>query len=187
MSNIIKKSNLLHNLFIYSECNLIYFTSSLGAFKTKIFPFIRVTMSSNYFNFIKLFFFRLRKTSYKIYYSRVLGLMLRMISQGLRGIRSGFIVRFVLIGVGFKIYNKKNFTYFKLGYSHLVKLFNPLQLRIIKKKRKGRFSIISTSYENIKNYSADLIQLKKPGTYTGKGLRVRKSIFVKKSWKKSSY
>jgi len=182
MSRLVKQYCSLYNVLSYAESNLVIYLGLLGDFKIKITRFLRFQNNK----LIKLFFYKV-DLSCKAYHSRILSLMLRIIKRNLTGINSGFVTKFVLIGVGFKMYTKKNFSYLKLGYSHLVTRYNPLYFKIKRKKRKGRFSILSTSYSLIKNYSSDLMQLKKPGVYTGKGIRIRKLKFQRKSWKKSSY
>jgi ribosomal protein L6P/L9E len=56
-----------------------------------------------------------------------------------------------MVGRGFYLYFKKNVLYFKLGFSHVIKLILPFHLKIkIKKKRKKNFiSLLGNNFKNI--------------------------------------
>ena len=93
-----------------------------------------------------------------------------LIKQKIIGVLYGFKKRLRLEGLGFIVSLETGNLIFKLGYSHIITIRVPPQLKIFIKKRK-RITILGSDLNLISQFALTLRNYKPPEIYKGKGIR----------------
>lgn len=100
----------------------------------------------------------------------------------------GWSVRLRFVGIGYKVYFFQNLLVLKLGYSHYVIYLLPYELSVIFLGRKRRSIMLSCSdQEALSLVSKHILCLRIPNVYTGKGIRLRGVVFLRKEGKRSQF
>lgn len=106
--------------------------------------------------------------------------------KGLLSTSTGWNAKLRSVGIGYKVYFYQNLLVLKLGYSHYVIYLLPYELSIVFIGRKKRSFMLSCSDHSILSLVTGYIAcLRIPNVYTGKGIRLRGNIFLRKEGKKS--
>lgn len=115
------------------------------------------------------------------------GLLRTLINNAVTGIKSKFSIDLDLVGVGYKVEKKDNKLIFNLGYSHPVEYslpneidcnFEKLQKQI--QQYQTTLTLKGSNKELVGQVAADLVNLRTPDAYKGKGIRyASKPIFLK--------
>lgn len=112
----------------------------------------------------------------------------RLILQIIFSIHRGWVKRLRLVGIGYKLYYSASLLILKLGYSKCIFFLLPFDLRFsITGRKKRGFSIFSIHKLGLTLISRLLLQLRIPNIYTGKGIRMRSTLFSRKLGKKSLF
>lgn len=104
------------------------------------------------------------------------------------GLNKQFTIKLNLVGLGFKInlIDSQNLI-LSLGYSHTISYKLPQGIEMYNPKNKGSIYLLKGSeYSKLKQVAANLINLKKPEPYKGKGIRYFNQIIKLKEGKKSN-
>lgn len=108
--------------------------------------------------------------------------------KGLVSTSVGWSTRLRFVGIGYKVYFFQNLLVLKLGYSHYVIYLLPYELSIIFLGRKRRSFMLSCSDQEILSLVSRYIAcLRIPNVYTGKGIRLRGVVFLRKEGKRSQF
>lgn len=112
----------------------------------------------------------------------------RLILQIIFSIHRGWVKRLRLVGIGYKLYYSASLLVLKLGYSKCTFFLLPFDLRFsITGRKKRGFSIFGIRKLGLTLISHLLLQLRIPNIYTGKGIRMRSTLFLRKLGKKSLF
>ena len=145
--------------------------SKMGKFKD---PFTLFTVKND-----KLYILNKKRLNLNIIYS---------LKNLLNGLNKQFSVKLSIIGLGYKInlIDPKTLV-LHLGYSHTIKYELPYGI-IMKhpKERVSTYLLIGDEYNKLKQVALNLINLKKPEPYKGKGIRYFNQIIKLKEGKKSN-
>lgn len=106
------------------------------------------------------------------------GLLRTLISNAVNGFSSNFSIDLDLVGVGYKVEKKDGKLIFSLGYSHPVEYLLPDGIVCtIEKVQKPiqqyqtTLTIKGADKEKVGQVAANLVNLRRPDSYKGKGIR----------------
>lgn len=104
------------------------------------------------------------------------------------GLKNNFLVKLNLVGLGFKITKEEeNKLVFSLGFSHTIKYNLPSNISLYSLKNRNTIYLLTgPEYSKLKQEAANIIKLKKPEPYKGKGIRYYNQIIKLKEGKKSN-
>lgn len=118
------------------------------------------------------------------------GLTRTLIDNAVKGMSSNFTISLDLVGVGYKVENKNGKLIFNLGYSHPIEFELPsgLECQIEKMPKQIQqyqttLTIKGPNKEQVGQVAANLVNLRKPDAYKGKGLRYSAKPLVLKPGK----
>lgn len=112
----------------------------------------------------------------------------RLVLQIIFSIHRGWTKRIRLVGIGYRLYYFASLLILKLGYSKCIFFLLPFDLRLsITGRKKRGFSLFSIRKLGLTLISRLLLQLRIPNVYTGKGIRMRSILFLRKLGKKSLF
>ncbi|MGQ9897578.1 MAG: 50S ribosomal protein L6 [Acidobacteriota bacterium] len=118
------------------------------------------------------------------------GLFRTLVDNAIIGFQSGFSIELDLVGVGYKVEKQGDKLVFNLGYSHPVEYLLPKGLECtIEKLPKSiqqyqtTLKIRGSNKEVIGQVAADLVSLRKPDVYKGKGIRYADRLMLLKPGK----
>lgn len=102
-------------------------------------------------------------------------------------LNSYFFLKIKFKGKGYKInfFKKTKLIKFFFGSSH-IQIFK-LKNILIKKISKYKFILKNTNLENLNSISKKIIQIRKINPYTLRGIRITKSIIIKRKGRKGSW
>jgi len=166
--------------------------------------YVKVYTSKNYFKYNYLFFFSKKGfLKYKFNRSEMLidsqkgklkisgynyslyNTYKTIINTLISSVAFGFVKHLTLNGLGLKYRSKKNFFYLILGYSHLVKIKIPQNIKISHKKKS--FFLESHDSMLLNDFIIKLKRFKPVDVYKGKGIRINGEKYIIKKGKQSSY
>jgi|SRR5579883_1962 len=100
-----------------------------------------------------------------------------------------FYVELYLDGLYYRVkyYKEYHMLGFILGYNHYILYKLPLCISAIVHMKRRRFFLLSFDYLVLNLTMVDLVNLKYPNIYLGKGLRVRSKLYRKKPIIKKAY
>lgn len=125
---------------------------------------------------------------YYVYASKYIFIFKNLLLQIFFSINRGWIRRLRLVGIGYKLYHATNLLVFKIGYNRSIIFLLPFDLRINVTGRKKRgFIVFGINKLFLTLMSKLLLQLRIPNIYTGKGIRVRGTLFIRKVGKKTLF
>jgi len=105
------------------------------------------------------------------------------ISNMIEGVNKGFEKKLIVEGIGFKSDVKGTDLNLSLGFSHLVKLAIPKDLKVT--AEKNVVTVSGVNKESVGEFSAKLRAFKKPEPYKGKGVHYSNEVVRRKQGKKS--
>ncbi|MFQ3580973.1 50S ribosomal protein L6 [Chloracidobacterium validum] len=118
------------------------------------------------------------------------GLTRTLIDNAIRGLDSSFSINLDLVGVGYKVEKKDTKLIFNLGYSHPIEFELPSGIECsIEKLQKPiqqyqtTLTIKGSNKAEVGQVAADLVKLRKPDAYKGKGIRYAAKTLVLKPGK----
>lgn len=111
-----------------------------------------------------------------------------LFAQVMLSIHSGWNRKLRFVGIGYKMYSFYNLLVLKLGYSHYIIYLLPYELSILFVGRKKRNFVLSgVNLKILSLVTTHISCLRIPNVYTGKGIRLRGTIFSRKEGKKSQF
>jgi len=118
----------------------------------------------------------------------LLGVLSKNLYNSLLSITRGWSIKLRFAGIGYRVYPMYNLLVLKLGYNHHLIYLLPYELRIsvIGRKKRG-IVLFSMSKLILASISRFIIRLRLPNVYTGKGIKLRGILFVRKGGKKSQF
>ncbi len=105
------------------------------------------------------------------------------IKNMVQGVNSGYTIKLLIEGVGYKADVQGNTLVMNLGFSHQVKLEIPTGVTC--KVEKGEVTISGIDKEVVGQFAAVVRSKKKPEPYKGKGIRYSDEVIRRKEGKKS--
>jgi len=107
------------------------------------------------------------------------GLIRALLANMVEGAKNGFEKKLEIQGIGFKAAVEGNILVLNVGFSHLVKINIPQELKIL--VEKNIITILGINKELVGQFSATIRKIKPPEPYKGKGIRylgeqVRKKV-----------
>jgi len=144
--------------------------TKMGKFKD---PFTLFTIKND-----KLYILNKKKLTLNIIYS---------LKNLLNGLNKQFSVKLSIVGLGYKInlIDPKTLI-LHLGFSHTIKFILPHGITMKHpKERVSTYLLIGSEYNKLKQTALNLINLKKPEPYKGKGIRYFNQIIKKNAIKQS--
>jgi len=114
------------------------------------------------------------------------GITFSLINYLIYGVQFGFKKQLIIVGVGYKVAleNNNEILSFKLGYSHLIKIKIPLNLKVTCNK-STIISISGICKQDVTDFAALIKSQKFPEPYKGKGIKYFDEIIIKKECKRS--
>jgi large subunit ribosomal protein L6 len=132
------------------------------------------------------------------------GLSVASVRQALVCLSSGFTVKLILVGVGYRVlveledslcsldfedscydfFTTSQSLKFKLGYSHEVFIEVPPFVRV-KSTKNTAFSVFGWDKQKVQNFAANIRSYKKPEPYKGKGILYQDETVILKEGKRS--
>lgn len=170
-------------VFIYLEYVYMLFVGLFGSCKLKMFnTFNLLNVRGNIF--FKDLFWMLSSVGHSKSYMFYFGLSRYLIAS--ITFRLSFFSKrvFKINGIGFRLFFKDNFYFFKLGYSHLI--LNYLELSSFFLKKKVKFVLVESLVSPVLSIYR-LLHYRKLNVYTGKGILSSSTgsfSFTKKLYKK---
>lgn len=101
--------------------------------------------------------------------SSLFGALLRKTKVLIRGFAFQYVVRLLLVGVGYRVRIEEPYIIFRLGYSHEIKLLKPNNIDIILIKY-NQLKLFSSYYEEIQQFIYKLRHYRPPEPFKGKGI-----------------
>jgi ribosomal protein L6P/L9E len=100
-----------------------------------------------------------------------------------------FYVELYLDGLYYRVkyYKDYHMLGFILGYNHYISYKLPLNISVIVHMKRRRFFLLSFDYLLLNINANELVNLKYPNIYLGKGLRIRSKLYRKKPVIKKAY
>ena len=182
MSHIGKRKIFLSsNVSVTKYKNFIIFSGLFGILKFKNFLPLKVIQKNKEFSFIPLIIYKKNKK-----FKSLWGTFNAHFKRLTFGLGNNYALRLKLLGVGFKIFKKKNKLIMKLGFSHKIFVEFPFTKLYMKKTKKRHliFLLKSSDYDLLKTISVFLRSFKKPESYKGKGFSFRREFLNLKQGKK---
>lgn len=140
----------------------------------------------NYYFFFKFFYFNV-KLNYFFNYLNSYGSVYFFKYYLYKFIFSFFFFEFFLDGLYYRVkyYRRFNILGFILGYNHYILFKLPDAIRACVHMKKRRFFVYSANLHLLGQVSNELVHLKYPNLFKGKGLKVlfmnyRKKLLIKK-------
>jgi len=114
------------------------------------------------------------------------GTLRALLQNKIIGVRQGFIKTLILQGLGYSAEVKGKEIYFKLGFSHPVRLEIPQNIEVEVKGEKGRFLIYAKGIEKeeVGNFASKIKALKPADRYHLKGFLYEGEFILTKPVKK---
>jgi large subunit ribosomal protein L6 len=175
--NIDEQIKIPNNIKIILKKNKLNLSGPLGTVEFNIMDSLYFFIKNNniLLSFNNKHFKKKKKSFLRLYKS--------LIKLKIKGILQGFKLNLFLKGLGFKAFIEQNNLILKLGYSHLITIKIPENIKVINQTNKLIFNcndwIFLTKYIHyIKNF-------KKPEPYKGKGLLLKNEIIIQKEGKKN--
>ncbi|WP_029512820.1 50S ribosomal protein L6 [Mycoplasmopsis iners] len=105
-----------------------------------------------------------------------------LIANMLLGVSKGFKKEIVIKGVGYKATIKGNILEIAAGYSHLVNLNIPSELKVDAAK-PTELVISGINKEIVGQFAAEVRKVRKPNPYSGKGIAYKDEVIRRKEGK----
>jgi len=100
------------------------------------------------------------------------------------GVNKAYEKKLIIEGIGYKAEVRGSDLVMSLGFSHLVKMLVPLDLKVT--TEKNNITVSGIDKEKVGQFVAQIRACKKPEPYKGKGIRYSDEIIRRKQGKKSA-
>jgi len=157
--------------------NSILLSSINGSYKLDTNKNIQISIDLNYIYLINCF---KNKNESKKY----LNLYTSLLKTNLKGLSQKFKINLFLNGIGYKVQKIDNILYFKLGYSHEIKVNIPPYIDILILK-PTQILFYGTDWNKLTQYVHNIKRLRKIEPYKGKGILLKNETILRKEGKKN--
>lgn len=106
------------------------------------------------------------------------------IKNMIEGVNKGYTERLLVEGIGYKADVKPTEIVLKVGFSHLVNMPIPKELKVT--SDKGVIVINGIDKELVTRFASSVKAVKKPEPYKGKGIRFENEVIRRKEGKKTA-
>lgn len=106
-------------------------------------------------------------------------------SKKAEGVSRGFFIYLKIVGIGYRVFLNEDLLTLKLGFSHLYKTKVPNSVKIFLPE-PTLLCLYGIEKNQVSQVAAQIIQIKRPSPYKGKGIRVLDSKITLKTGKKKS-
>lgn len=107
----------------------------------------------------------------------------KKIEQLFFGLSTGFSSQLILEGIGYRVTCDSSTLFFKLGFSHPVKIPIPRRIKVFCFK-ETQLLLKSSSKNRLRNFVLGIQHIKKPDVYKNKGILFKEKQSCKKKFKK---
>jgi large subunit ribosomal protein L6 len=117
------------------------------------------------------------------------GLYRALINNMVVGVSEGYKLQLELVGVGYRVTNTGNVLEFSLGYTHMIYLQVPSEIKVETKTERNKNPLVileSADKQLIGQVSAKIRSFRKIEPYKGKGIRFVGEVVRRKSGKSAS-
>lgn len=114
------------------------------------------------------------------------GLYRTLIQNMVVGVTDGYEIILEVIGVGYRVENKKNLLILTLGFSHPIYFYIPEEVAVEATMEKGKaptIKLTSNDKQLIGQIAAKIRSFRKPEPYKGKGIRFKGEEIRRKAGK----
>ncbi|MEA2112935.1 MAG: 50S ribosomal protein L6 [Patescibacteria group bacterium] len=147
----------------------------LGELKKSLRPEVKVEIRDNVVSLLP--------TEETVFAKALWGTMASHIKNMIEGVNKPFEKKLIVEGVGFKSDVKGDKLVMSLGFSHLVEIDIPKELKVT--AEKNNITISGINKELVGQWAASVRSKKKPEPYKGKGIRYQDEVVRRKQGKKS--
>jgi|SRR3989344_2960251 len=106
------------------------------------------------------------------------------VSNMIAGVNKAFEKKLIVEGIGFKAEVKGDVLQLNLGFSHMIKVNIPKDLKVT--SEKNIITVSGVNKETVGQFTAQVRALKKPEPYKGKGIRYIDEVIRRKQGKKTT-
>ncbi len=110
------------------------------------------------------------------------GLFRSLIFNMVKGVTSGFYKDLELVGVGYRVSLQGDCLNFSLGYSHPVSFSPPSGVHFVV-EGQNKIKVVGIDKQLVGQTVAEIIKLRPPDSYKGKGIRISGSVVKTKAGK----
>lgn len=110
------------------------------------------------------------------------GLYRALISNMVKGVNEGFAKDLELVGVGYRVALQETSLHFSLGYSHPV-IFSPPAGILFTVEGQNKIKVSGIDKQMVGQTTAEIIKLRPPDSYKGKGIRIAGTVIKTKPGK----
>lgn len=181
---------LLNDNYYYIESNKLFIFNKINIIKFKLIEnlfYFNIDNNINNLNYSLSVLFTKSKVYLNVskYYLRYLSLCNYHINVLSYLIKYGTVEYLYLKGIGYKVYDSMNCIFLKLGYSHYIYYFLPMEfsLSVKKKRRLLKFNYFNKWYMNNIIYKIQNFRIS--NIYTKKGIFRRNQLIIYKEGKKN--
>ncbi len=117
------------------------------------------------------------------------GLHRSLISNMVKGVSDGYIIKQEVVGVGYKASSQGNILELNLGYSHNIFIEVPKEISVKTESEKGKSPLIileGIDKQLIGQVAAKIRSMRKPEPYKGKGIKFQGEVLRRKAGKSAS-
>lgn len=175
--NINEKIRIPKKIYVILKSDFLILKGPLGLINLNIINSLSFFIKNNtlLLSFNDLHLKRKKKSFLNLYKS--------LVKLKIKGLLQGFKLNLFLKGLGFKAFIEKNNLNLKLGYSHLITIKIPENIKILNQSNKLIFS--SNDWVFLTKFVHYIKNFKKPEPYKGKGLLLKNEVIILKEGKKS--
>ena len=167
---MLKQIKIENNIIIIKKKNILYFIGLTGSLKLGINKNLNLNINKN--NLIL-------KSKYK----NILNLFYSLILKKKKGVIQRLKLNLLLNGIGYKVKLNNEFLTFKLGYSHIINILIPKNIKV-QILKSTVIILYSNDWCSLTKFVHSLKKLKKIDPYKGKGILFKDEIIIKKEGKK---
>jgi large subunit ribosomal protein L6 len=153
----------------------INISGKYGSLKQSLFPNIKIIISGNELNLIKLNSNKITASYY--------GLLRTLISNMIIGVTNKFQKNLFVEGVGYKFQLDSNILILIMGFSYFIKFIIPEEINVILNS-PTKLALTSINKEKLGLFAARIRNIRPPEPYKGKGIRYENEIIKRKIGKK---
>lgn len=107
----------------------------------------------------------------------------KLLLEYFEGVTKGFLIHLEVVGIGYRVQQKKDTLELRVGYSHSIEYNVPQDVKVFTPK-STQICLFSIDKQRVTQVAAELRKFKTPEVYKGKGIRYKNEIIRKKEGKK---
>lgn len=100
--------------------------------------------------------------------------LIAKVKEAILAVTKGFVLEFYLQGTGYRCWLAASRLFLNLGFSHWIGIKIPKGIKVFAKRNK--FVLFSINRNLLGNFQHELLRLKKPDVYKGKGIRLKDDV-----------